>query len=235
MCFTSGDFDSFAVRWEQAFRTHGVTPHQSPGHIRAESGRAGVAAPVIIEAAGALSAFRVANGTALCLVEGAGVLPLNEDIFDADHFLTAVRKRLGVHTIHMPLLYQDVEPAQAFFRVQGGNRLDRRPTPILSPPFDPETVQARSSARLGSRARRRITRFKKAGLVFQELSGEPAVRALDWVEQRSWKAACDQDMHSRHQFAAYAARLRSGELTLTAVMAKETPIDLRTSKTLHYC
>lgn len=227
MCFASGSFDNFAVCWEQAFQFHGVTPHQSPGHIRAESERADVAAPIIIEAADALSAFRVTDGTAICLVEGAGALQLREDGFNADRFLSAVQQMLGVHTIHMPLLYQDVEAAQAFLGAQGGQRLDRRPSSIISPPFDPETVLARSAVRLGSRARRRVRRFKKAALVFQELSAEPAIQALDRIEQRSWKSRCGQDMHSRHQFGAYAARLRSGELTMTAVMAQETPVAYR--------
>jgi Acetyltransferase (GNAT) domain len=227
MCFESGGFESFAARWERAFQTYGTMPHQSPGHIRAESSRAGVAEPTVIEAGGVLSAFRVKNGTALCLVEGAGVLPAREGTFDPDWFLSTVRQRLGVDTIHIPLLYPDVDTAQALLRAQGVARLERLPTLVMAPPFDQGTILARCSARLGSRARRRICRFRRAGLVFQELAGDPAIRALDLIEQRSWKATCRQDMHSRDQFAAYAARLRSGELSMTAVMAQETPIAYR--------
>ncbi len=43
-----GTFDAFADRWEYAFRANGVTPHQSPGFIRAESCRRDIAADVAI-------------------------------------------------------------------------------------------------------------------------------------------------------------------------------------------
>ena len=43
-----GTFDAFADRWKQAFRATGVTPHQSPGYIRAESCRRDIDADVAI-------------------------------------------------------------------------------------------------------------------------------------------------------------------------------------------
>jgi hypothetical protein len=88
-------------------------------------------------------------------------------------------------------------------------------------------VLARAATRIGSQALRRVDHFTKAGLSFRELAPGPAIAALDRIERRSWKAQYAQDMRSRNQFDAYAARLWSRELTLTAAMAADEAIAYR--------
>ena len=227
MRIASGTFEAFADRWECAFRLSGATPHQSPGHIRAESRRHDAAAPVVIEAGGALSAFRRNGRLASCLIEGAGALTTGETPFSPRVLLDSVRERLDVETVHIPLLYPDLPLARALLEVEDAARLERRPSVIMAPPFDADTIQTRCEARLGSRARRRLVRFDNAGPVFERLVGAAAIEVLDVIERRCWKAAFGQDMHSRGQFEAYANRLSAGDLSLSAAIAAGTPIAYR--------
>ena len=92
----SGSFELFATCWQRSFQAFGSTPHQSLGHIHAESCRTGIAKPTLIETEGAISAFRVTNWTAQCLVEGAGVLQTGDGSFNARKFLIFAQRQLNV-------------------------------------------------------------------------------------------------------------------------------------------
>lgn len=211
--------------WQQAYRQAGRVPCQHPEFVRAS---AAGESPVHFESGVLLSAFvRRGPDRADCLVAGAGGFLGEDTAQNVGPWLVETRAALAVDILYFPLLYPDLTTARRLLAAPSGRRLERRPSPVIDWSRRGEDLFRRCEERLGSRARRRRQRFERAGLAVRWLEPTESRYALDYVERRSWKADCGQDMHGRGQFDLYAQLAKTGAATIRAVFDGPHPVAYR--------
>lgn len=212
--------------WTAAFRERGRVPHQSPHQVAARLDDP--ACPVsVVYAGGAFSAFVRRGPAAVCLLQGAGLLPAGVASPDARELLTAARSATGAEVLYLPLLYTDLPTTGSLREVPGAAVLERRPSPVIAWEERGADLWARCRSRLGSRARRRLRKFEAADLRIADLQGDEAVKAIAAVERLSWKARLGQDMHSRGQMEHYRHLLLAGDVHTRAVLSDAGPVAYR--------
>jgi hypothetical protein len=129
---------------------------------------------------------------------------------DPLELVSAARSHLGIDTLYMPLLYDDIPYTAELLRLDDAVVLRRRPSPTICWDRRGADLWGRCELRLGSRARRRRKRFEESGLSVRTVTGDEAMRAVDRVELSSWKARMGQDMRSRGQWAFYQHLILGG-------------------------
>jgi hypothetical protein len=168
---------------------------------------------------GLLSAFLDEDDRASCLF---GRVPALGPLGKADlcGMATMVRDALRSPIVYFPHVHNRLSPRFRSWR--------RRACPIVSWAQRGSDIPARVRRRYGSRAARQWLRFEAEGLTIARPAGIDAVKALDVIERRSWKAECGQSMHDRgRQFELYSGLLTRGLVSLDVAWDGQRPIAYR--------
>ena len=187
---------------------------------------------MLLDVGHSVSAFSVERKLATCFVQGAGLMATGDGPVDVIEFLEVARGQLGVEAVYFPLLYEDVQDAQALLSSNSGRMLRRRPSPVISWHDGGADVWDRCVRRLGSRARRRRTKFEGRRLQVRTVDGGLAADIVESIERSSWKAPLGQDMVSRGQIGFYRRLIETGEPLIRVAFDDERAVAYRLDLTV---
>ncbi|VHO03277.1 GNAT family N-acetyltransferase [Candidatus Rhabdochlamydia sp. T3358] len=148
--------------------------------------------------------------------------------------LQIILRRLGATSLYFPYIDQRTRSFSFFSQLENGLCLQRLPSPYILWEKNSQLFIDRIQKNSKRRAQRFWNKFENR-LQLQELSGKKAIRALDEIEQKSWKHASQQSMHFREkQFAFYSDWLRREGLFLHVAEENGNPVAYRLDAKLHH-
>lgn len=225
---------------EKAFALKGTSPFQSPKALQARlaSLPQGDFACFSFQSKEQLifSSFeRMDNQLWRCFFLGDAFL-INGSAGDSllKECLQIILKRLDATSLYFPYIDQRARSFSFFSQLENALSSQRLPSPYILWQENNDLFIDRIRKNSKRRAQRFWNRFE-GNLQLQELSGEKAIRALDEIEQKSWKHISQQSMHFREkQFAFYSDWLRRGGLFLHVAEEKGKPVAYRLDAMLHH-
>lgn len=125
------------------------------------------------------------------------------------------------------MLYDDIFKHQCANIPSDALCYDRRPSPFIHWGNRGSDIWQRCEDRLGSRAKRRLRSFEKAGAHISTIEGNAAIEAIITVENKSWKSRYKVDLFSRGQFLLVKYLIKNKSLLVRIVLLDARPIAYR--------